>query len=136
MFNWRNGSPEHVGKTAYFDASGEYAHVSFLLRIRFNNQLYESRYFHRFLNGLQNGGFFTSSKDQVNKTYNQSELGRLDVLLPPLIEQRAIATYLDEETAKIDSLTAKVEATIERLQEYRSALISAAVTGKIDVRTG
>ena len=38
------------------------------------------------------------------------------------------------ETAKLDALVAKVEIAIERLQEYRTALITAAVTGKIDVR--
>lgn len=52
---------------------------------------------------------------------------------PPEPEQRAIADFLDRETAKIDSLVAKVEQAIERLQEYRTALITAAVTGKIDV---
>jgi type I restriction enzyme S subunit len=54
--------------------------------------------------------------------------------LPALSEQVAIADYLKVETAKIDALVAKIEAAIERLQEYRSALITAAVTGKIDVR--
>ncbi len=54
--------------------------------------------------------------------------------LPPLEEQLAIASYLDRETAKIDALVAKVETTIERLKEYRSALITAAVTGKVDLR--
>lgn len=54
--------------------------------------------------------------------------------IPPLQEQRAIADFLDLETAKIDQMVAKVETAIERLQEYRSALITAAVTGKIDVR--
>jgi len=53
---------------------------------------------------------------------------------PPLPEQAAIAAYLDEETAKLDSLVGKVEEAVERLQEYRTALITAAVTGKIDVR--
>lgn len=48
--------------------------------------------------------------------------------------QRAIADFLDRETAKIDTMIAKVETAIERLQEYRSTLITAAVTGKIDVR--
>ncbi len=56
------------------------------------------------------------------------------VLLPPLPEQAAIAAYLDEETAKLDALVGKVEEAVERLQEYRTALITAAVTGKIDVR--
>jgi type I restriction enzyme S subunit len=49
-------------------------------------------------------------------------------------EQKAIASYLDRESAKLDKLVEKVENTIERLQEYRTALITAAVTGKIDVR--
>ena len=53
---------------------------------------------------------------------------------PPLPEQAAIAAYLDLETAKLDALVGKVEEAIERLQEYRTALITAAVTGKIDVR--
>jgi len=54
--------------------------------------------------------------------------------LPPLQEQRAIALFLDGETAKLDALIARVLEGIERLKEYRTALISAAVTGKIDVR--
>jgi type I restriction enzyme S subunit len=52
----------------------------------------------------------------------------------PLSEQKAIATYLDREIAKLDALTAKVREGIEKLREYRAALIAAAVTGKIDVR--
>ena len=65
---------------------------------------------------------------------NPTIVGRMTVPVPPLSEQTAIATYLDRETAKIDQLVAKVEAVIARLQEYRTALITAAVTGKIDVR--
>lgn len=55
-------------------------------------------------------------------------------LLPPLSEQVAIAEYLDQETAKLDALVLKVEEAVERLQECRNALITAAVTGKIDLR--
>ena len=53
---------------------------------------------------------------------------------PPQNEQHAIVALLDRETAKIDALIAKVREAIERLKELRTALISAAVTGKIDVR--
>jgi type I restriction enzyme S subunit len=56
------------------------------------------------------------------------------VALPPFLEQQAIASYLDHETAKIDALIAKIREGIEKLKEYRTGLISAAVTGKIDVR--
>ncbi len=55
-------------------------------------------------------------------------------IIPPLHEQRAIAAFLDRETVKIDALVSKVETVIEQLKEYRTALISAAVTGKIDIR--
>jgi type I restriction enzyme, S subunit len=65
---------------------------------------------------------------------NPSIVGRMRVPFPALAEQCAIADFLDRETTNIDRMVAKVEAAIERLQEYRSALITAAVTGKIDVR--
>jgi type I restriction enzyme, S subunit len=63
-----------------------------------------------------------------------SMVGNQYVPLPPLPEQQAIAAFLDQETRKIDALIAKVETVIAKLKEYRTALISAAVTGKIDVR--
>jgi type I restriction enzyme S subunit len=53
---------------------------------------------------------------------------------PPLEEQTTIAAFLDAETALIDTLIEKNRAAIDRLHERRTALISAAVTGKIDVR--
>ena len=56
------------------------------------------------------------------------------IVVPDVAEQAAIAAYLDAETAKLDALVDKVEEAVERLQEYRTALITAAVTGKIDVR--
>lgn len=62
------------------------------------------------------------------------DVSQLPVLRPPLPEQAAISAYLDAETSKLDALVAKAEEAIERLQEYRTALITAAVTGKIDVR--
>lgn len=68
------------------------------------------------------------------KTIGMTDVRKLVVPVPPLPEQAAIAAYLDEETAKLDALVGKVEAAVERLQEYRTALITAAVTGKIDVR--
>jgi len=56
------------------------------------------------------------------------------MVVPPLDEQQAIVDFLDRETNQIDALITKVETAIEKLKEYRTALISAAVTGKIDVR--
>jgi type I restriction enzyme S subunit len=53
---------------------------------------------------------------------------------PTLDEQHEIAAFLDEQTAKIDNLIAEAERFIELSRERRSALITAAVTGQIDVR--
>ena len=61
-------------------------------------------------------------------------LQNLPVVIPPLSEQGAIIVHIDRETASIDALIAKAHEAIARLQEYRTALISAAVTGQIDVR--
>ena len=63
----------------------------------------------------------------VMHIYGQ-ELRHLLLPLPPLDEQRAIAAYLDRETERIDALVAKKRLLIERLEEYRSALITRAVT--------
>ena len=57
------------------------------------------------------------------------------VAVPPISEQRAIAAFLDRETVRIDTLVTKIRETIDRLREFRSALITAAVTGQIDVST-
>ncbi len=70
----------------------------------------------------------------AQKQFNISHAVDFAFPFPPLPEQTAIAAYLDAETAKLDALVGKVEAAVERLQEYRTALITAAVTGKIDVR--
>lgn len=55
--------------------------------------------------------------------------------LPPIGEQAAIARHLDGQTEEFDTLTAEAQRAIELLQERRTALISAAVTGQIDVRS-
>ncbi len=65
---------------------------------------------------------------------NASQIGELSITVPPSVEQCAIAQYLDQKTARIDALAERASTAIERLNEYRTALITAAVTGKIDVR--
>jgi type I restriction enzyme, S subunit len=63
-----------------------------------------------------------------------SKLPELRIDLPSLEEQRSIITHLDEQAAKIDTLIAETQRFIELSKERRSALITAAVTGQIDVR--
>jgi type I restriction enzyme S subunit len=70
----------------------------------------------------------------ANPTVNRNIVHPEIVSWPSPTEQHALVDYLDRETAKLDRMIEKVEAAIEKLQEYRTALITAAVTGKIDVR--
>ena len=134
LFNWRNGSADHLGKTAYFNLEGNYTHVSFLLRIQFVNDKAEPRYFYRLLNGMKSTGFFAKSKAGVNNTFNKQELDNLQLMLPPSNEQREIFQYIENATKGLEEVVKKISEAIFRLQEYRTALVSAAVTGKIDVR--
>lgn len=60
------------------------------------------------------------------------DLDKYPIPLPPLDEQKAIATFLDRETAKIDTIIAKQEQLIVLLEEKRQALISHAVTKGLD----
>jgi type I restriction enzyme S subunit len=62
------------------------------------------------------------------------DVSRLRVIQPPLPEQGEIVKWLDKRIAKIDALTEYVTSAIERFIEYRTVLITAATTGKMDVR--
>lgn len=65
---------------------------------------------------------------------NTQILSRIPVPVPPLTEQQNIAAFLDHEIAQLDTLTTEAQRAITLLQERRMALISAAVTGKINVQ--
>jgi type I restriction enzyme S subunit len=62
------------------------------------------------------------------------ELGQLVMPFPPVDEQERIVSHLQSEARKFDALSDDASRAIELLQERRAALISAAITGKIDVR--
>ncbi|RQZ60261.1 restriction endonuclease subunit S [Burkholderia sp. Bp9004] len=88
--------------------------------------------------------FFSSSfkaafENWIDFTGQQPNISALDICkiyvpLPSLEEQKVIAKFLDCELAKLDSLKTEAQHAIELLEVRRSALIAAAVTGKIDVR--
>ena len=79
--------------------------------------------------------FFVKEMNLVTRaSLGQDLLKRLHTIVPPLKEQQQIANYLDDKTSKIDTLIEKSNRSIELLKEKRTAIISAAVTGKIDVR--
>lgn len=68
------------------------------------------------------------------KRINVEEIRSIAVPWPPAAEQKRIAAFVEGETTRLDTLTTEAQRAIELLQERRTALISAAVTGQIDVR--
>ncbi len=106
----------------------------FLIRFRpFDGILFEgfSKYFFRSkLHRL----FFVKEMNLVTRaSLSQELLKRLPVILPPFPEQCEIASYLNQATSSIDAKIAKTQKIIELQKEYRTALISEVVTGKIKV---
>lgn len=80
-------------------------------------------------------GYFDAIVNRISIAHlTKEKLGDAKFVFAPFAEQQAIADYLDTQTSKIDTLIQKAKQAIELLKERRTALISAAVTGKIDVR--
>lgn len=74
------------------------------------------------------------SKGSTMDNLNTETLGRVRIPVPPKSEQNQILQYVEKVSGKYASLVSKAETAINLMQERRTALISAAVTGKIDVR--
>jgi type I restriction enzyme S subunit len=74
------------------------------------------------------------SKGSTMDNLNTETLGRVRLPVPPLNEQIQILVYVNEVAGKFKNLIDLANKAIELMQERRTALISAAVTGKIDVR--
>jgi type I restriction enzyme S subunit len=125
-----------VGRAAIFSGrDGVTGYQKALHRMRPLNRREHPRFMFYTLAWASSQGIFMAEGNPNTIPHLTGEkLRRYRFPQPPPPEQAAIAAYLDRETAKLDALVAKVEAAIERLQEYRTALITAAVTGKIDVR--
>ncbi len=69
----------------------------------------------------------------AHSAITETMLGLIPTCVPPLSEQRAIADFLGQQTGRIEALVSKTREAVDRLREYRSSVISAAVTGQIDV---
>lgn len=84
----------------------------------------------RYIQSLQS----TSNLIRDGQALRFNNFSQVKLILPPKSEQQEIVEYLDEEKNKIDNLISTQIQLIEKLKEYRSSIISHAVTGKIDVR--
>jgi type I restriction enzyme S subunit len=115
---------------------GRCLHQNHIFAVRPRRELLSSRYLALALSSGYGRAYFTATSKQSTNlaSTNSTKLRDLPMPVPSVPEQRAIVVFIEGETARIDALIAKVRDAIDRLKEFRTALISAAVTGKIDVR--
>jgi type I restriction enzyme S subunit len=84
--------------------------------------------------GYMESAILQRQKGSVLPGLNTDTIANLQIAVPPPEEQKFILAFLAEQIARFDTLTAEAQRAIDLLQERRTALISAAVTGQIDVR--
>jgi type I restriction enzyme S subunit len=124
-----------IGTASYVDIDTDFLVSYSCVTIKPNPSkvfgLYLFYYFksNSFLQGIQNQ-INTNTQGNVGI----SDLKKVKMALPTLDEQSKIIEFLDKKVSKVDTLIEKSNSAIELMQERRTALISAAVTGKIDVR--
>jgi type I restriction enzyme S subunit len=109
--------------------------AGFLIRFRPEYDVLDAGFSKYYFRNMLMRTFFIKEMNLVTRaSLSQDLLKKLPVPLPPLDEQARIAKFLDNKSAIFEKLTENAESAIELMKERRIALISAAVTGKIDVR--
>ena len=123
-----------VGRTAEWN--GELRECFFqkaIHRLRPITEQDEPKFFKYFMRMAADRGDFTLSVASTIQHLTAEKLRVVRYPAPPRDEQRAIVDYLDRETSRLDTFSAKVRSTIVLLKERRAALIAAAVTGSMDI---
>ncbi len=119
---WRGELPE-----CYFQKA--------IHRLRLSRVDEEPRFLYYVMYAAAKSGVFVAEGNKSTIVHLTAEkLRKHRFPFPPCREQQLITEYLDRETVKVDALIGKGRHHIETLREYRTALIFAVVTGKIDVR--
>jgi|GEM_PF-58835 len=132
-----SGSRELIGSVAYvFDVRPGLMLSDKIFRLRLDEAV-DSRFFVYLFNSValrEQIVLAISGAEGLANNLPQSEIRSFAISVPPKAEQRQIVNFLDSELAKLTSLNQEAARVIDILKERRAALISAAVTGKIDVR--
>ncbi|MBC6404103.1 MAG: restriction endonuclease subunit S, partial [Hyphomonadaceae bacterium] len=125
-----------VGRCTVYNNPRPSTFASYLVRFRPKTSIADPRFIgwwaqsHQYWSQVRAGTIETTIGN-----FNAVRFGNLILPNVALTVQRAIADFLDRKTATIDELIEKTDASIDLWKEYRAALITAAVTGQIDVTT-
>ena len=121
LFNWRNGSEIHIGKTAIWEQDAPVLHVSFLLRLRPAAAQVNSYFLWTMLNLLRRREFFIgASRQQINRKFNASELSALTLPIPPKQAQDDFARKVEH----IRSIQTQQSTAMQKAQETFDALLA------------
>lgn len=124
-----------VGKTFQFkDYEGTACFAGYLIKASPKAEVINSDFLYEFTKSSYYEKWKESTFNQATiQNIGADKYAMLNVPVPPNIEQTAIANYLDRNVREIDAKIAKTQRIIELQKEYRTALISEVVTGKIKV---
>lgn len=129
LFNWRSGSKEHVGKTAFFDLTGEYTHSSFILRIRVNENN-NARFLYYYLNYLRKIGYYIKVQTySINAKFNKSAVNSMKIAVLLKKEQDNIVDILNPIDQKISLHTTKKQ----KLEDLFRTLLHQLMTAEVQV---
>jgi type I restriction enzyme S subunit len=134
VFN-RTNSLDLVGKAAIYrgDYEGALSLASYLVVFRFDNR-YDPEFANYIMgtNVLMALGRILALPSIGQANLNPNRYAAISFPVPPLAEQREIAIYIAEQLARLKEIETQIRASLTKLTEYRSALITAAVTGEIE----
>ena len=92
------------------------------------------RYLHNYMRFIRPYWMIGAESSRKDPNIGQERIRDQNILVPPLSEQLAIADFLDSQVEFYEGLNQRAESLVQTLHERRNALLSAVVTGKIDVR--
>lgn len=123
-----------TGNVAVCDKLSETAYVNQHLCLVRPNRVVLPTFLATVLKSRVGQTYFDVSQYGLKQGLSLENVKEAPVFMPPISEQETIIALVNDETAKFGTLTAEAQRAIDLLQERRTALISAAVTGQIDVR--
>ncbi len=135
FFTRTSESMEEIGFSATcFETIQDAVFAGFLIRFRPNQSLLRKEFTRYLFRAQILRNFFVKEMNIVTRaSLSQDLLKKVPVILPPVEMQMKIGQYLDEMTTRVDHTIKKIKKSIDLLKEYRSSLITHAVTGQIDI---
>jgi len=124
-----------VGRTALWNGELEECYIqNSVHKVTVDKKLANNRYLLNLLKTYGKWGYFESIVNRVSIGHlTREKLKEIKIVCPPKNEQEQIVTYLDKKSSSMDEIIQKIQPQIEKLKEYRQALISNVVTGKVRV---